>query len=187
MKTIQLGEEVMVSDPCYTVPTWCQHKVKNVLPGEYLTTVLKSDNTGGWGNRCAALVAVHKDYQEDTLSWRTDNTADIGVDSGQAGIFSMETYRKDDIFMEKSGFAFVDRDTEGDHWYGHMCDRTLSDLGWGTYSHGVVSSSGFGDGSYRLLVAKHNGKIVGLAIDFFVLKLKSGDFDLIKTGEFAED
>ena len=184
MKTIQLNSEVMVSDPCYSVPTWCQYKVKDVLPGEYSVNVFKTDNTGGWGRRCAALIAVHKDYLEDTLSWRTNNGADIGVDSGQCGIFSMETYRKDEVFQEKSNFAFG-IDSEGDHWYGHMCDRTLNDEQWGTYANGVVSSSGFGDGSYRLLLAKHNGKVVGLAIDFFVLNLKSGDFNHIMAGELV--
>ena len=177
MKTINLTEEVMVSDPCYSVPTWCQHKLTGVLPGEYHTNAFRTNNTGGWGERVAALVAVHKDYLEDTLTWRAVHSADIGVDSGQAGIFSMETYRDDAAFMEKPNFSFPGSDQEGDVWYGHMCDRTLCDEQWGTYSNGVVSSSGFGDGSYKLLVAKHNGKIVGIAIDFFILKLKNSDFN----------
>ena len=189
MKSIILNDTVMVSDPCYTDPTWCQQKLTDVLPGEYLTTAFKTDNTDGWGTRCAALVAVHKDYVDDTLAWRAMNTADIGVDSGQAGIFSYDTYRKDDHFktevseFNKSYSGW--KDDGGEQWYGHMCDRTLSAEQWGTYSHGVVSSSGFGDGGYKLLVAKHKGKIVGIAIDYFVLKLKSGDFNLIIQGEFA--
>lgn len=177
MKSINLTEEVMVSDPCYSVPTWCQHKLTGVLPGEYVTNAFRTSNTGGWGTRCAALVAVHKDYTEDTLSWRAVNGADIGVDSGQCGIFAMETYRNDAAFMEKPNFFFPGNDQEGDIWYGHMCDRTLSEEQWGTYDGGVVSSSGIGDGSYKLLVAKHKGKIVGIAIDFFILKLQSRDFN----------
>lgn len=175
MKTIQLSEEVMVSDPCYSVPTWCQRKLTGVLPGEYVTNAFRTDNTGGWGTRVAALVAVHKDYIEDPLTWRAVTSADIGVDSGQCGIFSMETYRNDATFMEPNNFGFPNHE-EGDHWYGHMCDRTLTDEQWGTYDKGVVSSSGIGDGSYKLLVAKHNGKIVGIAIDFFILKFRNSDF-----------
>lgn len=182
MKTINLTGEVMVSDPCYSVPTWCQHKLTGVLPGEYETTAFRTSNTGGWGTRCAALIAVHKDYTEDTLNWRAVNSASIGVDSGQCGIFAMESYRNDAVFMEKSGVDFG-RDTEGDHWYNHMCDRTLCDDQWGTYPQGVVSSSGIGDGSYKLLVAKHNGNIVGIAIDFEILRLKSSDFNNILTME----
>jgi hypothetical protein len=185
-KTINLTEEVMVSDPCYSVPTWCQHKLTGVLPGEYLTTAFRTKNTGGWGERCAALIAVHKDFTEDALSWRAVKSAVIGVDSGQCGIFSMGTYRNDAVFMEKSSFGFVDRNTEGDHWYGHMCDRTLHDDQWGSYDGGVVSSSGIGDGSYKLLVAKHKGKIVGIAIDFYILKLLSRDFnDILEIEEYV--
>lgn len=175
-KTINLTEEVMVSDPCYSVPTWCQHKLTGVLPGEYLTTAFRTNNTGGWGTRCAALIAVHKDYTEDALSWRAVKSAVIGVDSGQCGIFAMDTYRNDAVFQEPNNFGFSAHES-GDHWYGHMADRTLSEEQWGTYDGGVVSSSGIGDGSYKLLVAKHKGKIVGIAIDFFILKLQSRDFN----------
>ena len=124
MKTINLGSEVMVSDPCYSVPTWCQHKLKDVLPGEYQTTAFKSDETGGWGTRCAALVAVHSDYLNDDLNWRTVTTADIGVDSGQCGIFDMESYRNDsiadDIITPESNFTLPYDDSDGDKWYGKM-------------------------------------------------------------------
>ena len=188
MEKIYLGSEVMVSDPCYSVPTWCQHKLTNVLPGEYSTTAFKSDETGGWGTRCAALVAVHKDWIEDDLSWRTVTAADIGVDSGQCGIFDMESYRNDTVAEEitsPSPNFILPYDGEGDKWYEKMCGLTLSDQQWGSYNTGVVSSSGYGDGSYRLLVAKHNGKIVGIAIDYLVFKLKSIDFNMIKTEEFV--
>lgn len=178
MKTIQLGDEVMVSDPCYEVPTWCQHKLTDVLPGEYLTNVIKSDE-GDWGIRIGALVAIHKDYVNDPLSFRVVSTADIGVDSGQAGIFSMETYRNDEVFKDVKSDFFGSYDEvkakerykeSGEHWYGHMCDKTLGQEQWGSYDKGVVSSSGYGDGSYRLCVAKHKGKVVGIAIDYLGLK-----------------
>lgn len=179
MKTIQLTEEVMVSDPCYSVPTWCQHKLTDVLPGTYVTSAFRTTNTGGWGERCAALIAIHEDYLEDTLTWRAVRGADIGVDSGQCGIFSMDTYRNDSIFMVKPKFSFPGNNQDGDVWYGHMCDKTLSETGWGTYDNGVVSSSGVGDGSYKLLVAKHKGKVVGIAIDFYILEFKNSDFNNI--------
>jgi hypothetical protein len=178
MKTIQLGNEVMVSDPCYEVPTWCQHKLTNVLPGEYFTNIIESDE-GDWGIRIGALVTIHKDYVNDPLSFRAVSGADIGVDSGQAGIFSMETYRNDELFKEDSSNFYGSYDKvqtsgynkeSGDHWYGHMCDRTLGDERWGVYDRGVVSSSGYGDGSYELSVAKHKGKIVGIAIDYLGFK-----------------
>jgi hypothetical protein len=129
---------------------------------------MKSDE-GVWGTRVGLLVAVHKDYAADSLTWRTVKEADIGVDSGQCGIFSMEHYRDDSIFPEPSGFGF-DESQEGDRWYSHMREKTLSDERWGSYDTGVVSSSGCGDGSYRLLVAKHNGNIVGIGVDYLGYK-----------------
>lgn len=168
MKSINLSDTVMVSDPCYSLDVWCKHKLTGVLPGEYLTTVMKSDE-GVWGTRVGLLVAVHKDYAEDSLTWRTVKGAVIGVDSGQCGIFSMEGYRDDSLFPEMAAVGFTEHEP-GDRWYGHMCDRTLSDEQWGSYDTGVVSSSGYGDGSYRLLVAKHNGNIIGIGIDYIGYK-----------------
>ena len=51
IKTIvKLGNEVVVSDPCYTIPTWCQVIVKDVKEGDYIPFVLNS-NLSGWGGR----------------------------------------------------------------------------------------------------------------------------------------
>jgi hypothetical protein len=177
MKRITLESEVMVSDPCYSDETWCQVKLKNVLPGPYLTTVKKTNDTY-WGNRCSVLLAVHEDYVEDTLTWR-NYPGEVGVDSGQAGIFSMSTYKNDEIASSITSpdktydgrpFTLGVKDRPGDEWYEKMCQFTLSPESWGSYDTGVVSSSGIGDGGYRCLVAKHKGKIVGIAIDFYMEK-----------------
>ena len=165
--TITLQEEVMVSDPCYTDPTWCQIKLKNVLPGSYKPFVDKSDSFG-WGMRCHRVGVVHTDYIGKKLSWRVI-PGEVGVDSGQAGIFCMTSYRKDEIAESittpDSKFE-IGRDGDGDAWYEKMCQFTLSNEQWGSYDTGVVSSSGIGDGGYDCLVAKDNGKIIGICINF---------------------
>jgi hypothetical protein len=100
----------------------------------------------------------------------------------------MESYRNDSIADEITAPRLdfmLPCEGEGDKWYEKMCRLTLSSQQWGSYNTGVVSSSGYGDGSYRLLVAKHNGKIVGIAIDYLIFKLKSIDFNMIKTEEFV--
>lgn len=171
MSKIKLGKEVMVSDPCYDDPTWCQHKLKNVLPGEY-SVYNKYHDAGDWGRRNSMLIAVHQDYLLDDLRWRMCESANIGVDSGQAGIFDLPYYRKDSVFEnEESNFLKNFRNysgEEGDVWYSHMCDRTLGDEGWGHFEHGVVSQSGYGDGSYNLYLSTINRKVVGICIDFSV-------------------
>ena len=170
MKTINLTDTVVVSDPCYTIPTWCQIKLSGVLPGEYIPMAHKTSKTGGWGTRIAVLQVVHQDYINDPLSWR-GCPGEVGVDSGQAGIFSLDSYRNDvlaeSITIPNSKFQ-ISRDGEGDVWYEKMCNFTLSDQQWGQYDNGVVSCSGIGDGGYRCLIAKHKGKIVGIAIDYLM-------------------
>ena len=94
MEKITLGKEVMVSDPCYEVPTWCQIKVRNVLPGKYVADATRID-CEDWGNRIAYLTAIHEDYINEELKWK-EEPGEVGVDSGQAGIFSMESYRNDE-------------------------------------------------------------------------------------------
>ena len=172
MKTIILSDKVYVSDPCYTPGTWCQAVIENVLPGNYEAIVDKTDNTMGWGNRCSHLFVIHESVSHKKLNW-IEHPATIGVDSGQAGIFDFDSYRNDSHPIPKveSDDKFPDEwaKKEGDKWYVNMCDRTLGEESWGTYDRGVVTSSGFGDGSYPLYVTRNtDGQIVGFHIDFLI-------------------
>ena len=165
MDKIKLNSKVVVSDPCYTIGTWCQHKLTDVLPGEYHVDVQKSDE-GGWGNRVSSLTVTHKDYVGKQL--RYQEHGDIGVDSGQAGIFCESSYRNDDIEIDtpEHDFTLPFSDDSGDRWYEKMCKFTLSGLGWGSYETGVVTSSGYGDGGYPLEIIEEDGKIVGMRITY---------------------
>ena len=167
-QTINLGSEVYVTDPCYSVPTWCQLKFDNVLPGKWVATMIY-DELGG-SNRNAELILIHQDYQNKKLVY--DWFGDFGVDSGQAGIFDAASYRSDaevaGMKLPKLGSAFVlpgDR-TDGDSWYESICHFTLAEDGWGSYDTGVVSSSGWGDGMYPVYGAEEDGKIVALQLSF---------------------
>jgi hypothetical protein len=181
---IKLSETVIVSDPCYTVPTWCQIIVENVLPGNYIPFVKKHD-CGDWGNRTSMLMCIHEDYvgkeNDLTLTW-TEHSGTVGVDSGQAGIFSMESYRNDQHPIEKGEADFnFNSDDDGGKWYIKMCQRTLGVSRWGVYDEGVVSSSGFGDGSYSLFVLTDDeDNIVGLCVDFNVEEDETIDFQFYK-------
>jgi hypothetical protein len=182
---ITLGTEVMVSDPCYTEPTWCQIKLKNVKPGNY-HAFYKEHDTGFAGVRSSMIMVIHQDHLNDRLKWK-ESDGTVGVDSGQAGIFSYDTYRKDGMEMEVpdkmydgSEFFLPVKDQEGDDWYEKMCKITLTDIGWGTYSNGIVTRSGFGDGSYQLFTATKNRKIVGMCVDFGVEETPYIDFEWYK-------
>ena len=183
--TINLGKEVIVTDPCYSIPTWCQKIVKGVKPGEYRVFCKKHD-AGDWGNRVSMLMAVHGDHEFDNLKWKLEGTRGIiGVDSGQAGIFDITTYRVNPDNVERgsgdtSFFGITPDDSEEDRWYNNICSHTLGDEHWGHYNNGVVSSSGFGDGGYDLFVARVNRKVVAFAIDFGVEEVKYIDFEWFK-------
>ncbi len=167
-KTIKLNDVVIVSDPCYKIPTLCQKKLTNVLQGEYKIFSNKIQLVR-WGEVNSYLGVVHSGFVNENLSWRILNET-IGVDSGQAGIFSYESYRNDDIVdslnLRQSNFSLKSYDDIGDRWYESMCKLNLTTENYGSYETGVVSFSGFGDGLYSCLVAKRNKMIVGICIDF---------------------
>jgi hypothetical protein len=187
---IKLGGEVIVSDPCYEVPTWCQEVIKNVRPGMYDTEVDYKESDG-WGKRVHTLTVLHENIKSP--NW--EHYGSVGVDSGQMGVFCMTSYRNDDIasdlpWLTEKGDPFGDHPfrpvkEEGEQWYVKMCDRTLTTKeGWGTYDTGVVSSSGYGDGSYELQVCQMDGLIHGFRIIFI-----DDSYDEEEVGEelFEED
>lgn len=175
---IKLGNSVIVSDPSYNTETWCQAKIENVKEGEY-DVICKKVDTGDWGVRNSTLSAIHSSYRDTLIPWEVC-PAEIGVDSGQAGIFDISDYRKDGMDIEVPTVAYdgesfekFDRmlpiEAEGDDWYRKICKLTLGKEGWGYYSTGVVARSGYGDGGYVLYVAKNEeGQIIGFSIDFLV-------------------
>lgn len=166
MKTIELGSEVIVSDPCYEVGTWCQAKISGVSPGKYNVWVETSDKGDDWGIRISKLFAIHSDSK--SVTWeRTD--FDIGVDSGQCGIFSMDSYRNDASAKDVAQAWKDDVQSPGQEWYTRMCRLTWGDESWGMYDKGVVSRSGYGDGSYELYLAKNEkNEIVGFMVDYLL-------------------
>ena len=190
-KQIRLGGEVIVSDPCYEVPTWCQEVIKNVRPGMYDTEVEISDESG-WGERVHSLTVLHENIKSPNWEHYSDN---IGVDSGQAGVFCMTSYRNDEVakdlpWLTEKGDPFGDHPfrpvkEEGEQWYVKMCDRTLHEDQWGVYDTGVVSSSGIGDGSYELQVCKMDGMIHGFKIIF--IDMEDGSWNEWEDDEDEEE
>jgi len=189
MKKFKLGSEVVVSDPCYEIPTWCQATLRNVLPGDYVGDVEKTDGSDGWGVRIKSLIAIHEDFYGNRWNLKWDyNDSVIGVDSGQAGIFNKDFYR-DDKHSESYNLPLCLgedwSDKEGDDWYQRMCGLTIGDEQWGTTPDGVVSSSGYGDGSYSLLVYRDQERIVGFKIDY--IDDEDGYYDDDEDGYYDDD
>ena len=112
-KIIKLGEKVMVSDPCYGLGTWCQGVLENVLPGNYECEVEYKDE-GDWGIRVAAIEVVHEDCGVYVFE---PQDFEVGVDSGQAGIFDYDYYCRYHT-------DYNDREHVNDAWYDRVCKKT---------------------------------------------------------------
>ena len=156
---IVLGTEVMVSDPCYGLGTWCQGVVNNVVPGKYNCTVEYCyDNF--WGTRVSAIDVINESYNANEIDY-VETNFEVGVDSGQAGIFDYIYYVKH--HENESGARILD-----DDWYDKVCNITIAKESSGTIDgNGLVSSSGYGDGLYWCYVAYDiDDKIIAIRIEF---------------------
>ncbi len=178
----------MVSDPCYSLDTWCQTKLDNVLPGLYNVEVEKSDEGTGWGVRVSGITILHESITDDGVSLEWEDHSECGVDSGQCGIFCMTSYRNDEI-AEGITTPTLDQPFEipfrdgGDKWYEKMCQFTIHKDQFGSYDTGVVTSSGIGDGQYPMEVMMDKEKIVGIRITY----LGNSDRDLLDEDEDESD
>jgi len=166
-KTFEVKSGVMVaSDPCYSIPTWCQGVINNVKNGTWLAEVETSDE-GDWGNRIARLRVEHINAKR---TYRTEQVGmDGGVDSGQFGFFDKDFYRNNEAAkdLKKHDFGENYDRQDGDQWYRACCELTLADESWGVLPQGAVSSSGFGDGSYPVFGEKdENGEWVVFEVIF---------------------
>ena len=138
-----------VTDPCYSKGTWCAGTVPDCREGEWLATVRLMD-CGSWGKRISRLTVVHEDGGTGA-----DESVDfeVGVDSGQAGVFDESRYPNDPNVATS--------------FYDKVCKLTLSKAKAGVVKFGAVSSSGVGDGSYEATVRRdRNGKCFYISIEF---------------------
>lgn len=155
---------LVLSDPCYGLDVWCLKKVDGVKNGAWKFYGIQSDE-GIFGKQISAIYAVHADAENVSVDLK--DIEDLGVDSGQFGIFDVDFYRNDsqfaDDFMPENDFA---KGEEGGRFYGACCDLTLSDKHGGVLSGGGVVSSGYGDGCYDGCLYLQEGEIVGACVRF---------------------
>lgn len=158
--------KICVTDPCYSKGTWCGNYDLPARNGKWEAGVVMSDE-GRWGNRVAVLYAFHEDFENffdiDNNIWK-EMKNEVGVDSGQAGIFCSSIYPK----RKDERGEYGDLNT----FYGRACFATYDDKNkdkcWDIVDgKGVCSSSGYGDGGYSGFVQKDkSGDIVAVKIVF---------------------
>lgn len=170
--SIHLGKSVVVSDPTGDILFFLGVVLRNVLPGDYNVFVEQTNLGRFWGRRNTILLLVHHKHSKKPLVWKKYRH-EVGVDSGQAGVFDKKSY-KDDMsvshipWIKKKAPWKFNENNPGELWDTKMSDMTLnSKSGWGCYGSGVVSSSGLGDGNYPIYIARdEEKKIIGIAIVF---------------------
>ena len=160
--SIELSGTIVVSDPCYDRDVWCMKTGLSVKPGRYDVMAICSDEKE-WGPRIASLVLIHQDHKKaPQKNWESIATS-IGVDSGQCGIFD------DSIYPQSK-----DHPDYNPTFYEECCQITLSKKMAGLLKcgKGVVSSSGYGDGSYELFTKSDGGQNIALMLDYDLLKMR---------------
>jgi len=156
---------LVVSDPCHEPGVWCAGTLP-ARPGKWLAAKLMAEDGAGPDGtpflRVAALLAVHEDAAQGdfgssssflrAISASFDAGFEVGVDSGQAGIF------------DSAGFPKCHGEL-----YGRVCALTLSEGGQGggiVEDFGAVCASGHGDGSYSCLIDANDGSATAVRLDF---------------------
>ncbi len=145
--------KIIICDPCYD-DALHMHIVTPALNGQWEAYVEKIDG------RISKLYATLEGTSEIQLKKHKKHA---GVDSGQMGIYDARHFMNENSVeppLQDFGESSYAR------WYLMCCNRTLNDVGAGLIPHGVVSSSGWGDGRYPVRVSEHDGKVNHIEITF---------------------
>lgn len=189
-KTIELGKKVIISDPGYNMDTWCIGILNDVLPGTYECFYeIIEDNS--WGRRIVSIEVKNKNYEFYDFSENLD--AEIGVDSGQCGIYDYDYFKqnnqKEDWYGQICNLTYIEEENpnyknfyESKYYFDqdidkeyqkYVDDEEISRMFFSRFAADtfedkcLVSSSGYGDGLYDAFVERNNdGKIIGIKISF---------------------
>lgn len=157
--TFLVSGDLTVQDPCYR-DDWLRNVVTKVKPGRWLAVASPMATES---DRIGMLTVAH--VRQPVFSDPAE-TFEVGVDSGQAGVFPIAPT------AESSNELWT-------KWYDKVCDATLSSHGWGIIDeNSVASSSGYGDGSYRATVYRdYAGEAVKITIEFDYFEDEDEDYE----------
>lgn len=145
------SQKLYISDPCYEYNSVGALTLENVLNGQYIALLRKSN--------CDRYIKNLKVYHKKYFGIEPlTEYGKIAVDSGQAGIFDNEYYQQNE------GGEYDNLDS----LYGLACGLTDSENQGGILKDfGVVTVAGFGDGEYKVMIGKnHEQKIISVSIIF---------------------
>lgn len=141
-----------VSDPVHDKNAWLSGVIEDVKNGTW-EAFMKLDITG---SKVSELIVFHKDTPSKFIKndrW-DEQDIEIGVDSGQCGIFD------DDKYPNEKGNVNIT-----DSFFGQCAQMTNADFG-GILDFGAVSCSGIGNGSYYCYTMEDHEGITAVKIVF---------------------
>lgn len=164
--------QLRVSDPCYEKSIWCSGVITNALKGTWEAFV-RLNKEG-----VVSSLEVANPAAKAATGWR-EQAFTAGVDSGQMCVFDEQFYRQDfDDNQITPSWRKMKKDKweqekdSGGPFYATACSLTCGENNGtekqgGVWGHGAVSSSGYGDGSYRAFAKKDaQGKVVAVKVKF---------------------
>lgn len=145
--SIELGSELILTDPMYEIGVEHQVIIKNVKPGKYkVEYVYLSEDEDDDGIEQVAIFLRHEDTKDifDNYDKMVESTP-IGVDSGAIGAFDCDYYKND---FEVELFMLLSE------------ERKLYEID----GKGVLGKTALGDGSYTADIFSRDDKISGVII-----------------------
>lgn len=173
---LEITDKVLLTDPCYDLGTWCTGEA-DLPKGTY------NCYSRTFEGRVSSIFILKEDFDNLEQLYIVDLDSPIenlGVDSGQLGIFNKNKYKKavsDEVFNKSLDNVFPYEDwkrplrenmPDEDKFYECCCNHTLANDKCGVIENvGFVSSSGWGDGSYvAFYLTDFNENRVGLQVIF---------------------
>lgn len=166
------SNSIIISDPAFPLKEISKViRIQPVMKGRWIAFA-SIPSGGDWKGTVTKLIAVHEDYAGKKRNWSpvyasgpAPITRFVEVDSGQAGIFDASIYPETDTGDYEEVGKGKPCDGAINFYSKASCHSYRNKFGI-VAGRGVVSSSGFGDGSYPVHKEVRKGKIAALKIDF---------------------
>jgi hypothetical protein len=148
---ITLPKDVIISDPCYDLDTWCMIHITHMKPGLYNIDFWKAHDP--WdGHR---FIITHVDYKRNVIP-KSESKETLGIDAGMVGVYPLHEFKNNDIVLEE----YYDSNKK---WYKAQGPIDTYNL----FANGFISKSGYGDGTARLYYDENaNGEVIRIAVLF---------------------
>lgn len=159
MMTIELENRVVVSDPCYSLSTWCQGVIENAKPGKWICDYEREYNDEGRVSKLIIRHIEHPNAEPDKLM-----DFEVGVDSGTAGVFDYDYY------------AQYHEDGLDEDWYEKYVVSNCDEHGVIIENQGFWTESGYGDGGYECYVSETDSEVVAISI-IFINSCENEDYE----------